>query len=285
MQQILQSYLDKYVDNKQIKTILEYALFPTGKLFRANLVQAVAKDLGIRNQDHIHSLMSSIEFHHCYTLIHDDLPAMDDDDTRRGRPSTHIKFGEANAILAGDALLSLSYQVLSELPERYLAVIISTYGNKVGSNGLILGQYLDLEEKQKSLEEIIQIHVLKTSRLIELSLVLPAIISGHSSSDQLNQLGHSLGIVFQLTDDLQELTDDLSEHELSINPFVLHSPTKVWQQLRSHIENIETFFEENSQFLELQNYLKPFIDKRISDIRSNSKKIYEKIDFDISENW
>ncbi|MEX0798701.1 MAG: polyprenyl synthetase family protein, partial [Bacteriovoracaceae bacterium] len=125
------------VENDQLGQILEYAMFPAGKLFRPKLVLALAQDLGEALEDH-YLLSAAIEAHHAYSLVHDDLPCMDDDNVRRGRPSVHKQFGEWQALLAGDGLINLSYQLLSEMSSPEAARIIRNFAQMMGAKGLIL---------------------------------------------------------------------------------------------------------------------------------------------------
>ena len=228
-------HLQKCLPEHKFKDVIEYAVLPPGKLFRPKLVIALAKDLNSLTTNHKY-LASSIEIHHAYTLVHDDLPAMDDDDFRRGKPSTHKKFNEAQAILAGDALLNYSYELLSNIESSYLSDLLKLYGATTGSRGLILGQVMDLEETDKSLKEILKIHSLKTSCLMQLALQGTNILCNSKlEKDHVLQLGHALGIVFQLLDDLSELGEKISSHEESINPFLKFNQSTVLNELTEHI--------------------------------------------------
>ena len=129
--------------NDELSSILEYIMFPAGKLFRPKLALAMAQDLGELNEDH-YLLSCAIEAHHAYSLVHDDLPCMDDDDERRGRPAAHIKFGEWKALLAGDSLINLSYQFLAQMSSDKGKELILDFSKMMGAQGLILGQFLDL---------------------------------------------------------------------------------------------------------------------------------------------
>ena len=143
-----------------------YALFPTGKLFRSKLISAFSKDHNLNTITNNQILLcSSIEAHHTYTLLHDDLPCMDDDDERRGKPSTHIKFGEWQSLLTGDGLLNISYRLLSKIQSRNLNTILSIYSHALGPKGLIHGQVLDLsEEMNNNFSTLLLTHELKTAR-------------------------------------------------------------------------------------------------------------------------
>lgn len=210
-----------------INEVYEYALFPTGKLFRPLLVWAIAKDFS-KNPDFSpnsnHALLAScVEFHHTYSLLHDDLPSMDNDTLRRGKPCSHLAFNEWKALLAGDGLLNCSYQTLSKIKSDKLPDLFKLMGALLGTKGLIQGQVLDLSgEMTKDFNSLLETHKLKTARLIQFSLLSSLVLveSNYRKFLDLFRLGHRLGIVFQLLDDLTELTDfNLSAHEKEVNPW------------------------------------------------------------------
>lgn len=201
-----------------------YALFPAGKLFRPNLVMAMARDFKIQNQDNHLLLAASVEIHHAYTLVHDDLPCMDNDDFRRGKPSTHKIFGQWRALLVGDGLLNMSLQLISKIKHPQHQQLLAYYLHQTGPKGLIHGQTLDLSlEMNFNFENLVLTHELKTAKLIQLSLVGPYLLTENcnfKTAKQIHRLGKKLGITFQLIDDLSELTEnDLSEHESQVNPW------------------------------------------------------------------
>lgn len=209
----------------ELREILEYAVLPAGKLFRPRLVEAIAQDLtGSVTEDHLH-LATAIELHHAYTLVHDDLPAMDNDLVRRGKPATHARFGEWKAILAGDALLIASFDELMKIRSEKIRDLHRLLSWSTGGKGLILGQFLDLgAEGKSSTRETIRIHELKTARLIQVAVAGAGLISEKKFSRNLFRLGNEIGVSFQLFDDLTELTDPvLSSHEGDINPFLLNA--------------------------------------------------------------
>jgi geranylgeranyl pyrophosphate synthase len=230
----LRSHLKSSVSSHSFSKVYDYALFPVGKLFRPKLVRAISADLTNTPQSKLDSnsqisvFSSFIEIHHTYTLIHDDLPAMDNDDYRRGRESTHKKFGEWQAILAGDGLLNLSYGLLGNIESDKLPQLLRLCHWCLGNKGLIQGQVLDLSnEMNNSFTNLILTHQLKTARLIQLSLIGGALLSPAQDSSELYniskklfRLGHSIGVSFQLLDDLTELTEIVSGHEKNINPWL-----------------------------------------------------------------
>jgi geranylgeranyl diphosphate synthase type II len=237
--------------------VLEWATFPAGKLFRPRLVLALAQDQGGITADHRH-LAAAIELHHAYTLVHDDLPAMDNDLIRRGKASTHAQFGEWKAILAGDALLIQSFSELAKIKHNELPTLLKLMTWTTGAKGLIFGQYLDLEAKPKKFKDIVRIHELKTARLIQLALTGSHLISTGEFSREYMRLGSKLGVSFQLIDDLTELaSSELSDHEKEINPF-LKWPGESFSYLLKNILYIKQNLKENqlkSLFQEVYLYL------------------------------
>ncbi len=159
----------------------------------------------------------ALEMIHTYSLIHDDLPAMDDDDTRRGSPTCHVRFDEATAILAGDALLSLAFEILSEPddaagdPSRRLAVI-AKIAHAAGNRGMIEGQMRDVgaQGQKTDLESLRRIHELKTGAIIEAAVVGGAIAGGGTDAqiEALSTYARSVGLAFQVTDDILNVEGD-----------------------------------------------------------------------------
>ncbi len=216
--------------NNSLREVYEYSLFPTGKLFRPLLVWAIAKDF-YKDQEFLtdsnHSLLAScVEFHHAYSLLHDDLPSMDNDTIRRGKPCAHLAFNEWKALLAGDGLLNLSYQTLSKIKSDRLPMIFKLMGGLLGTKGLVQGQVLDLSgEMTRNFASLVETHKLKTARLIQFSLLSSYLLVESQKINfrqfrDLYRLGHRIGIVFQLLDDLTELTNfNLPDHEKLVNPW------------------------------------------------------------------
>jgi geranylgeranyl pyrophosphate synthase len=212
--------LKKSCHHPELLKVMDYAVFPAGKLFRPRLVEALALDLTKTfSKDHLH-LACAIELHHAYTLIHDDLPSMDNDLIRRGKPSTHAHFGEWKAILAGDALLIASFHELANISHKNFQNILRLMTWTTGAKGLIEGQFRDLGADH----DIIRIHELKTGRLIQLASLGAYLLTNEqtfSGKMAFLRLGREVGISFQLLDDLNELADEnVSPHEKIINPFM-----------------------------------------------------------------
>ena len=185
---------------------MAYTYFLDGKRFRPFLCYLTAQALN-KPFGEVFPWALAIEFIHTYSLIHDDLPCLDNDDLRRGQPTNHKVFGEDVALLSGDALLTEAFSVVSNMSGHPQAIIraIQLLAHKTGAHGMVGGQVLDMKvDPQISLKELEYIHLLKTANLIEVSVVGTSVLCGASES-QINQLSlfaSQLGIAFQIQDDL-----------------------------------------------------------------------------------
>ena len=201
-------------DSNDVEKSMSYSALSNSKMIRAGLIFASGRMNKNISQNSLLTLASSVELIHTYSLIHDDLPCMDDDDFRRGKASNHIKFGEANAILSGDALQTLAYEIICDdvdLSPASKIDAIKLISKACGKNGMVFGQHLDIKSESENLDEksIENIHILKTSKLIECSVMLGQI----SNSDErinacLESFGKKIGLAFQITDDILEVTSD-----------------------------------------------------------------------------
>jgi geranylgeranyl diphosphate synthase type II len=208
-EQALRNYLDELTDvPARLKEAMGYSLFAGGKRLRPGLVFAAGRMLGAEDEDLVPAAVA-IECVHTFSLIHDDLPAMDDDDLRRGKPTSHKVFGEAMAILAGDALLALAFEILARARagarEMVLELAVAT-----GPAGMIGGQVADMEgEHQPPTEANVRyIHERKTGALIAAACRLGAVAAGGCEADltALGHYGYHLGLAFQLADDALDAT-------------------------------------------------------------------------------
>lgn len=198
---------------KGLHAAVRHSMFAGGKRFRPALAFAVGREFGV-GFDKLRSVAAALEMVHTYSLIHDDLPSMDDDELRRGRPACHTQFGEATAILAGDVLQTLAFQVISgdeKLTADLRVRIIGEISKAAGSPlGMVAGQQLDLEAEGKaiSVTELEAIHKKKTGAMIVASVRCGAIVSNASASelDALSAYASRLGLLFQITDDLLDVT-------------------------------------------------------------------------------
>ena len=189
---------------------ISYALSNPGKRIRPTLVFLVGDFLGIETP-RLESIAGAIELIHTYSLVHDDLPCMDDDDLRRGKPTLHKKFNESTAVLAGDALQTLAFNLI--LDDKNLNIsekhdLFSDLAKRIGPEGMVLGQNLDIEyEKENpSFDEIMEMNRLKTGLLIEFSILSPFYLKGDLTKDWY-QLAKNIGISFQLIDDMLDLSE------------------------------------------------------------------------------
>jgi geranylgeranyl pyrophosphate synthase len=207
---------DSIGDSNLIEESMLYSSLADSKMIRAGLIFASAETNPNLDISSVITLATSIELMHTYSLVHDDLPCMDDDDMRRNQPSNHIKYGEANAVLTGDALQALAYEILCNdinLSAQDKIRAIKLLSQACGKNGMVLGQHLDIQNetnlKEISQEDLDYIHQLKTGKLIECS-VLFGQINNNLSKDQLknfNNFSSKLGLAFQIVDDILDVTE------------------------------------------------------------------------------
>ena len=213
MKNIINDALKKYVlsiNNPSLRDAIKYSLLAGGKRIRPILFLEVIKSYGLNPLDYL-DIAISLELIHTYSLIHDDLPSMDNDSIRRGKPTLHIAYGESTAILAGDALLTDSFRLISSsliLDSNIKTKLIEVLSEKTGSNGMIMGQMLDLasEGVELPLFDLDQMYEKKTSNLIVASLVMGAIVSDEKNTQLWSNLGFILGLLFQIQDDILEET-------------------------------------------------------------------------------
>lgn len=215
--QTIEKILGQTKNSRVIVSAMRHSLVGEGKRIRPVLCIAVSEAVGGQVEEII-MVACALEMIHTYSLIHDDLPAMDDDERRRGKPTCHVVFDEATAIMAGDALLTLAFEILSsiELADRNNALklirVINTIAKAVGYQGMIEGQIKDMtaESKQLKLEDLEEMHVLKTGALIKASIITGAIL-GNGSFEQIEQLkiyAKNIGLAFQVTDDILNVEGD-----------------------------------------------------------------------------
>ncbi|URQ64062.1 polyprenyl synthetase family protein [SAR86 cluster bacterium] len=207
----LNSIFQRLTNNQTIiDKSISYALSNQGKRIRPTLVFLVGNFLGIETS-RLESIAGAIELIHTYSLVHDDLPCMDDDDLRRGKPTLHKKFNESTAVLAGDALQTLAFNLILDdinlnISEKH--DLLSDLAKRIGPEGMVLGQNLDIEYEKKnpSFDEIMEMNRLKTGLLIEFSILSPFYLKGDLTKDWY-QLAKNIGISFQLIDDMLDLSE------------------------------------------------------------------------------
>lgn len=204
--QRLQEMISSY---QELKPFFEYALFPGGKRIRPLILLLILKDLNIDLQQGL-DIACAIEFIHTYSLIHDDLPAMDNDEMRRNKLTLHLAHGEANAILTGDALLTEAFYWLANAPieaDKKIE-IISLVSKYAGANGMIRGQYLDIHNNSILEADIDEIHIHKTTDLFNCAIASAAIIA-NQDLHAFHEFAIAFGKAFQTKDDL----DDIEKEE------------------------------------------------------------------------
>ena len=204
----LNSYIKRQSKTELIKP-MRYGLLPGGKKIRSKILIDVGRIFNLNNSSLI-KIGAAVECIHAYSLIHDDLPCMDNDLFRRGKISTHKKFGESTAVLAGNSLLTLAFEILSDksllLKEKTKVELINLISECSGHTGIAGGQYLDLnyEKKKREKKKIIDMQIKKTGKLFVFCCVAPAIISNKKINVLrfFEKIGYEIGLLFQITDDL-----------------------------------------------------------------------------------
>ena len=204
-------FLKKFILNQKKTDLLnpiKYGLLPGGKKIRSKLIVDVGKIFNIEYKKLI-QIGAAVECIHAYSLIHDDLPCMDNDRLRRGKLSTHARFGESTAILAGNSLLTIAFEILSQpsLKIDYKSKInlISLLSKSAGHTGIAGGQYSDLkyEKKRKSFKKIVDMQINKTGKLFSFCCMAPVLLSKKNKYLKLfNSIGSKIGLLFQIADDL-----------------------------------------------------------------------------------
>ncbi len=234
----IEQILEK-IENPILRNASHYALFSGGKRIRPNMLLSISGEAGL-------DVAVAIELIHTYTLIHDDLPSMDNDDYRRGKPTLHKAFDEATAILTGDLLLTLAFDVISSssLRDAVKIQIIQRVAKKTGANGLIEGQLLDIASKTKNIDwnEHEHISLRKTSDLFSASLVSGALIK-ELQEEQVSiyeEFGQTFGLLYQLKDDCDDENSPIPQDTL----------TKTKELLGSHAAHLLTRLSSKNLFLE-----------------------------------
>ncbi len=275
---VIDNALNDFLPTKQNKqsTIydaMRYSVFAGGKRLRPILMWEVAKLFGA-DWDTVKEFACAIEMIHTYSLIHDDLPAMDNDDIRRGMPTNHIKFGEDIAILAGDALLNKAFETALQSKSPNIISAMKVFAASSGTEGMIGGQVVDLESEGQGidLDTLKYIHSLKTGALIESACLIGAILSESDDMDmhyeEISAFAKSLGIAFQIQDDILDVEGDEktlgkpigSDTECEKNTYVtLCGINKAKELSKKHsqlaIDSLSVFGDDAEFLIRLTNYL------------------------------
>jgi geranylgeranyl diphosphate synthase type II len=221
LRDLIEGYLDTLrfsaiPDTSGIEEAMRYSLLAGGKRIRPVLALATARSLG-RAPESVLPAAAALELIHTYSLIHDDLPAMDDDELRRGRPTSHVVYGENVAILAGDGLFAEAVRLLAEQqegdPGAVLAALTELLG-AIGVDGMVGGQYIDVTETGLGADGLRRLHSLKTGRLIAASVGVVLALSGVAEPETIpyRRFAEELGVLFQIVDDILDVTG--SDEEL-----------------------------------------------------------------------
>ena len=212
---VLDKCLNKYcTEDNVIFESIKYSILDAGKRIRPVLCYATNEILG-GNNELVDVFALAIEMIHTYSLVHDDLPCMDNDDYRRGKKSTHKKFGENIGVLTGDALLNLAFE--TALSKSHFstddALALSLLSKYSGAKGMIKGQVLDLLNENNDTaheKELLEIYHNKTAKLISAPILIASILNGKKYFNQLSEFGYYLGVLFQLVDDVMDVESDFS---------------------------------------------------------------------------
>lgn len=218
--QQVNQWLDEYLvlpagPEKRLVEAMRYACISTGKAFRPFLVLTISQMLNV-SKNHAIRVACALEMLHSYSLIHDDLPCMDDDTMRRGKPTVHLAFDEATAVLAGDSLLTEAFAILADLKthpdSKIRAKLVMELAKAAGMNGMAGGQMLDLigEKETFVFEEIERLQSLKTGALIRYACLAPVWLADKDKNiqDAFSQYAQALGLLFQITDDILDAQGD-----------------------------------------------------------------------------
>lgn len=205
--------IDQKVSNQELAESMRYSLDAGGKRIRPILFLATLQTFGISRLDKYYDIAASLELIHTYSLIHDDLPEMDNDDLRRGKPTSHKVYGTGSAVLAGDALLTMAFEFISDnesITPQQKVELVKALSNKAGANGMISGQWLDInntghELNQNQLEKL---HNQKTGDLLLASfeMALALVVVSDWDYAEISQFGKKIGLAFQVKDDILDVT-------------------------------------------------------------------------------
>tara|TARA_B100001123_G_scaffold434807_1_gene562016 strand:+ start:63 stop:935 length:873 start_codon:yes stop_codon:yes gene_type:complete len=212
------NFLKKYLKKQKYTGLIipmKYGLLSGGKKIRSKILVDTGKIFNV-NYKNLIIIGAAVECIHAYSLIHDDLPCMDNDLIRRGKPSTHVKFNESTAILAGNSLLTLAFEILSDkelsLNNKVKNILIKKLSNCAGHTGIAGGQFLDLnyEKKKVPLKKIINMQLKKTGKLFSFCSSVSPTIQGSNYKDikKFENIGYDLGLIFQIVDDLIDFKGD-----------------------------------------------------------------------------
>tara|TARA_B100000035_G_scaffold152459_1_gene129870 strand:- start:1319 stop:2209 length:891 start_codon:yes stop_codon:yes gene_type:complete len=275
-------FLKKYIkkqNNSNLMSAMKYGLFPGGKKIRSKVLIDIGFIFSIDYKTLI-ALGAAVECIHAYSLIHDDLPCMDDDKIRRGKPSTHIKYGESTAVLAGNSLLTMAFEILTsnnlKLTDKVKVDLINKLSECSGHLGIAGGQYLDLsyEKKKISKNKIIQMEIKKTGKLFSFCCAAPAIIKRKKITEikTLEIIGSQIGLVFQIADDLIDFKGN--------SKLVGKKTQKDYKKGKATLISLLGYFDT----IRYCDKIISEINKNLSNYGSKSKKISETLNYILKRN-
>ncbi|MDC1186867.1 polyprenyl synthetase family protein [Gammaproteobacteria bacterium] len=217
VKELVKTKLTESIGNSNpVEKSMAYSAIAESKMVRAGFIFASSEMSSSLEHDSVITLAASIELMHTYSLIHDDLPCMDDDDIRRNQPSNHVKYGEANAVLSGDALQALAYEIICNdiyLSDNNKVKALKLLSHACGKNGMVLGQHLDIDNENNlaktDQESLDHIHQLKTGKLIECSVLFGQLNNDLNDNEiqNLKSFSRKLGLAFQIIDDVLDVTE------------------------------------------------------------------------------
>lgn len=274
LRQVVENELHKYLDNlKNVDATLhdsmKYSVYAGGKRIRPVLMLAISEILGVNLKD-VLPFAVSVELIHTYSLIHDDLPCMDNDDLRRGIPTNHKVYGESMALLSGDALLNLAYEIcfrnVSNVYKINSARILSSYA---GYQGMVGGQALDINSNSvQNVDNLLKMHEGKTVKLLMACTMIPCCLMADKYLEKMRDFGYNLGYVFQIVDDILDVTSTTKELGKTVNKDIksgkftfvtaygldgaMQECEKYYLKARSCLDGIDN----NEFLLELLDYIK-----------------------------
>lgn len=259
---LLQEKID-LLPASRVREAMAYSLLAGGKRIRPNLLYAAVRGYGF-GEETADEFACAIEMIHTYSLIHDDLPAMDNDDLRRGRPTCHRQFDEATAILAGDGLLTYAFEVAGSSPAEAekRAACMALLAHLAGASGMVLGQCLDIDEEKgkTSWEDVQTIQKYKTGCLLSVPMMIACILCGHPEHGETwNRIGNQIGLAFQIQDDILDVrltpeefgkstSDDVNEKVTSVSLFGIETAERMMNRLYDEaIETVRSFGEFDAE--------------------------------------
>jgi len=256
---------------------MQYGIFPGGKKIRSKILVDLGQLFNI-NYKTLIRIGAAVECIHAYSLIHDDLPCMDNDTLRRGKASTHIKYGESTAVLAGNSLLIMAFEILSDkslrIHEKIKIELIKRLSKCAGHTGIAGGQYLDLsfENKKITKKKIVEMQIKKTGKLFSFCCMVPAIIKKKDikTVNNFNKIGSDIGLLFQIVDDLIDFNGETQKAGKKTNK----------DQKRGKATLISLLGYKNT--IKYVNQIKLNLFKKLKKYGSRSKNINETLDYVLS---